>query len=378
MAYYYPKGKGFLVRWREPGGKMRSKLVPDEESARELKARLESEARTRRVLRDVPGIPGWGDSSGPIPPAAEDEFAFAAWVRAMVERDHNLRPASLDKYLTTLRNHIEGTPLGAADVRTIEPEDIAEFWSGVRGGAGSRRNVWQVLGMAFTHAVRSGLIDVSPLARAGIKAPRKDRERDIDVLTVRDVERLADAATSRRDRAAVLLMAYGGLRAGEVGGLRVRDVDFSRCRFTIRQQVVRTRDGKDVGRPKSTAAQRTIQLAPSVCRELRALLDDVPPTPDGRIFHGPNGELWASSNIGYTVRATARRAGLRDFGPHTLRHTAVSLLVADGANPRAVQAFVGHSSVAFTLQVYASLFDFAGAELAASMERQREAYRNGS
>ena len=42
---------------------------------------------------------------------------------------------------------------------------------------------------------------------------------------------------------------------------------------------------------------------------------------------------------------------------HDLRHTAASLAVAAGANVKAVQRMLGHTSAAMTLDVYADLFD---------------------
>ena len=42
--------------------------------------------------------------------------------------------------------------------------------------------------------------------------------------------------------------------------------------------------------------------------------------------------------------------------PHDLRHTAASLVIRGGANPKAVQTMLGHQSAALTLDTYADLF----------------------
>jgi integrase len=42
---------------------------------------------------------------------------------------------------------------------------------------------------------------------------------------------------------------------------------------------------------------------------------------------------------------------------HALRHTATSLAISAGANPKVVQRMLGHASAAMTLDVYADLFD---------------------
>jgi integrase len=55
--------------------------------------------------------------------------------------------------------------------------------------------------------------------------------------------------------------------------------------------------------------------------------------------------------------AAAADANLHHLTPHELRHTAASLAVSAGANVKAVQKMLGHSSAAMTLDVYSGLFD---------------------
>jgi integrase len=69
----------------------------------------------------------------------------------------------------------------------------------------------------------------------------------------------------------------------------------------------------------------------------------------------------------------AMAAGLEDLSPHDLRHTAASLLVASGANVKAVQRMLGHASAAMTLDVYSGLFDGDVGALADRMDLAHEA-----
>jgi integrase len=110
---------------------------------------------------------------------------------------------------------------------------------------------------------------------------------------------------------------------------------------------------------------------------LRAFAKESPPTADGRVFHGTGGAPLAHVAINHVVQRAATRAGLRPVHAHLLRHTAVSWLIEDGANPKAIQAFVGHSDIKMTLGVYGHLFDYGGQALADSMERRRQQSRNG-
>jgi integrase len=84
----------------------------------------------------------------------------------------------------------------------------------------------------------------------------------------------------------------------------------------------------------------------------------------------------AHNAINHGVQLAAKRAGFPAFA-HQLRHTAVSFLIEDGANPKAIQAFVGHSDIRETLETHGHLFDYGGEALAASMEKRREQFRNG-
>ncbi|MDR6986378.1 integrase [Paenarthrobacter nitroguajacolicus] len=52
-----------------------------------------------------------------------------------------------------------------------------------------------------------------------------------------------------------------------------------------------------------------------------------------------------------------KRSGIPRITPHDLRHFAASFAVSAGANVKAVQKMLGHSSAAMTLDVYADLFD---------------------
>ena len=157
----------------------------------------------------------------------------------------------------------------------------------------------------------------------------------------------------------------------------LQDVDFEKCRVSIRQQVVQTHREKSITSLKTRAARRTIEVACSVLDELRVFIEEERPASDGRIFHGVRGDsdLWAHSKINRQVQKAAKAAELRPIHAHLLRHTAVSLLIDDGANPKAIQAFVGHANITETLQTYGHLFDYGGAALADSMQRRRAEYK---
>ena len=76
------------------------------------------------------------------------------------------------------------------------------------------------------------------------------------------------------------------------------------------------------------------------------------------MFTADKGGVLRPSNFRVEVWLPAiRAAGLAPLRPHDLRHTAVALWIAAGANPKEVSVRAGHTSVAFTLDRYGHLFE---------------------
>ena len=95
---------------------------------------------------------------------------------------------------------------------------------------------------------------------------------------------------------------------------------------------------------------------------------------DDLVLTSPAGAVLRSGNFRWRFfDPAAKTAGLEHLSPHDLRHTAASLLVASGANVKAVQRMLGHASAAMTLDVYADLFDEDLESVATALDQAREA-----
>jgi integrase len=109
------------------------------------------------------------------------------------------------------------------------------------------------------------------------------------------------------------------------------------------------------GPPKTRAGRRIVTLPRSVVKELAEHLGPVGEA-DAWVFTADKGGVLRPSNFRVKVWLPAvRAAGLAPLRPHDLRHTAVALWIAAGANPKEVSVRAGHTSVAFTLDRYGHL-----------------------
>jgi integrase len=118
-----------------------------------------------------------------------------------------------------------------------------------------------------------------------------------------------------------------------------------------------------MGPPKTRASRRTVGLPRAVVEELAAHLA-APAEPDALVFTAPQGgPLRVIAFRARIWRPASRHAGLDGLRIHDLRHTAVALWIAAGANPKEVAARAGHTSVSFTLDRYGHLYPESDAAL---------------
>ena len=211
-----------------------------------------------------------------------------------------------------------------------------------------------ILSGLLEQAVRDRLIPANPCR--DLELPRKQR-REHRYLTCAELLRLADAAGDRRT--IVLVLGLCGLRWGELVGLRVGDVDLGRRRLSVRRSATEVGGRIVVDTPKSDKWRQVVfpALLDAPLRDAcegRGNDDLLFPGRDGsymRRTHGPNSDnswfYWARKRAGIEGSMTV----------HDLRHTAASLMVASGANVKAVQRQLGHATASMTLDVYADLFD---------------------
>lgn len=153
----------------------------------------------------------------------------------------------------------------------------------------------------------------------------------------------------------VQVLAYCGLRYGELAALRVGRVDLMRRRLTIAESVTEIGGKATFGSPKSHQ-HRSVPVPRSLVDQLAEQVAGK--TPGDLVFTSPEGHVLRLMNFRRRVFDPAAEAvGLAGLTPHELRHTAASLARSAGANVKAVQRLLGHASAAMTLDVYSGLFD---------------------
>jgi integrase len=201
---------------------------------------------------------------------------------------------------------------------------------------------YRLLSRILGAAVDAGYLVRNPCT---VKGAGQERAPEMRFATVAQIAVLAEAVGDRY-RALVLVAAYGGLRWGELVGLKVKRVDLLHGRVTVAEQVAEVNGHLIPGPPKTAAGRRTITL-PAVAAVALAehLAEFAERGPEGLVFPAPKGGYLRRSNFRrrWWVRAT-RAAGVEGLRFHDLRHSAATLALAAGANTRELMERMGHTS----------------------------------
>jgi integrase len=216
--------------------------------------------------------------------------------------------------------------------------------------AATVRKVHGVLSLILAAAVCDGRLACNP--SEGVSLPRvAPAERTY--LTHADVDALADACGDYR--LAVLLLAYTGVRFGELAALRVGRLDLMRRRATIAESVTEVgKRGLVWGTPKGHE-RRDVPIPRFPVDDLAQHVAGHPT--DALVFPAPQGGTLRIRNFRrVALDPAARSVGIAGLHPHALRHTAASLAIASGADVKVVQQMLGHKSATMTLDLHGHLF----------------------
>jgi integrase len=270
----------------------------------------------------------------------------------------------------TWRAHVSGKR-GELQVTKVAPPDVKSWVADMAsGGIGvpTIENALGVLRMVLKDAVEDGRLIRNPCE--GINAPKR-QHKSRAYLTHQQVEKLATAAGGV-DGLVVRLLAYTGLRWGELAALTVASVDLGRRRLQITQAVAEV-DGRLEWKSPKDYERRSVPF-------LAFLTDDLSKQMVGK---GRDDLLFSASKGGPLRVSTWRprvfnpaRDSLKDFPkvtPHDLRHTAASLAVQAGGNVLVLARMLGHEDPSLTLRTYADLFDSDLDALADVLDQARTA-----
>jgi integrase len=355
-------------KWKAPNGQVKEAWVHEYKVSgkRHIKTfatRKEAVAFRNKVGTEIAeGIHIADSASVTINAAAE------IWLRAVTVGRKDNGPAeysTLRQYRSHLKHHIlpvmgdkKLTQLTRADVaafrdhlltklsRAMAKKVLASFKS-ILSEAESR-------GLVAANVAASSTIGNSGRHKVPVVIPTKAEIKAI-------LTKLDELATNKRWRRLRVLFAvaiHTGFRASEIRGLPWDAVDLKAGTVTVKQ---RADERGAIGSPKSSAAKRTVIIPYSLVTLLRNWKIECGPSQ--LVFPTSLGNVQSNTDIhrsGWRPLQIAARVTRADGSPrlnfHCLRHYHASRLIEDGANPKEIQAEMGHANIQMTFNQYGHLF----------------------
>ena len=284
------------------------------------------------------------------------------WIQEVIARYR--RQATKERYLGAIRLHITPT-LGHVELEKLAPSHVQEFVarlsaSGMHPSGVSL--VRTVLGGAMDHAVLMELAYRNPVSQ--VKRPPLVRKE----LAPPDVPVVRQALELLRAEADYLypcihLLAYTGLRRGEVLALQWDKVDLRAGRLVVEASLTRTRErGLLLQPPKTASGWRVVELDPKTVDVLvehrqaqqkqKALLREAY-SDMGLVFPNELGQWLNPMRLTRAVATLGQRIGHEGMTVRSLRHFHASLALATGENIVDLSKRLGHANVSITSDIYA-------------------------
>jgi integrase len=258
-----------------------------------------------------------------------------------------------------LRPHLGDVPLEDLSADHVDAMLDAVLARGV--SPASLHQVFAVLRAALNKAVKDRLIPFNPCTQVELpEVPPKEAA----YLEPDEVVRLLAALEGDRDEVAFRVALLGGLRPGEVCGLRWEDVDWRRGRLHLQRQFVylnrewtlkdlKNKRGRYVDLDASTMAMLRTHRARQ--NEERLRLTALGVYRDGNFVFAhedgtPSNRKWLS----YRFKLVAQQVGVRQEvrGLHAARHTSATLDLIAGTDVQVTQKRLGHARANITQDTY--------------------------
>jgi integrase len=313
-----------------------------------------------------------------LPIRRDERQTVATFLASWLEnRRGQIEASTWERYEEYVRLHLVPT-LGKTALTKLTAQQVQALYAAKRTGglsATTVRHLHATLHAALEQALRLGLVqrNVTEL----VDKPRIVR-REMKTWIPEQARMFLATTAGTRLHALYLLALATGMRQGELLALRWRDVDLEHGALSVTASLQRPKSGLKLNpRPKTRSSRRRISLAPELVAILRGhravqLAERL-----------SQGELWVDqdlvfcNSIGGPYRSTnlehhnfkplVKRAGVPEIRFHDLRHTAATILLLEGVNPKVVSEMLGHASVAITLDLYSHVLPNMQRDAAAAM-----------
>ena len=282
-----------------------------------------------------------------IPKNIQGRAAIIKEYTQYLKLEKNLSPNTYDAYLTDLEKLLNCLDTENLDILEIKLEDLQHFMAGLHDIGIHPRSQARILSgvksffkfLVIADYRKDDPAELLEGPKIGFKLP--------EVLTVEEIDHIIDTIDmskneGQRNRAILETLYSCGLRVSELCNLKLSDLYLDEGFIKV--------EGKG-------SKQRLVPISPKAIHEIYLWLEDrisgkIKPGYEDYVFLARWGKGISRIMVFHLIKELAKKAGIKKvISPHTFRHSFATHLLEGGANLRAIQAMLGHESIA-TTEIY--------------------------
>jgi integrase len=300
-----------------------------------------------------------------------ERITLGEYLERWLPTKRDLAPSTYSSYGRNIRLHVLPY-VGSIPLQRLTPEDLDSLYSELlangrqnKGGGPlapkTVRHVHVTIHAALNDALRKGSVIRNVADVADPPKLAKGARPKMKVWNAKELRRFFELIEDHPLYPAFYVKANTGMRRSEVLGLTWRVIDFDNARLSVAQTVTAPDYTIVVSDMKSAHALRTIDLDERTLGVLKTwrkqqleqyMATGVRVDDSGFVFGKPDGSPLHPDYMSQTFERLVKKMDLPRIRLHDLRHTHATLMLKEGVPVKVVSERLGHSSVAFTMQVY--------------------------
>ena len=284
------------------------------------------------------------------------------WLEGYVKTNCSLR--TLDAVQSIAEHHLIPA-LGNTQLKQLHPQMIQAYYGKAveKLSARSVHYHHRILSQSLKYAVRQGYLGRNPCE---LVDPPSWKGKTMRTLAPGELEVLLENASSNQFYPVIYTAVSTGLRQAELLGLMWRSIDLDYLSISVNQVLYKRRGICQFNEPKTSHSRRRVSMTPKLACFLREYKQERERlyqqlgkelTLDSLVFANVEGKPLDPGVLTHNFARIAKRVGLENVRFHDLRHTFASLMLLRGAKPKVISEALGHSSVAFTMDVYSHIIE---------------------
>ena len=274
--------------------------------------------------------------------------------RVYLQLERSMSPNTVEAYMHDLNTLLEYLETSSIDYKEATLEDFKSFveaLSKIGISARSRARIISGIKAFYKYCVIDRILKTDPTELLELpKIPQylpsilsiQEIERMIDAIDLTEVDKYSKLNLGDRNRAMLEILYGSGVRVSELVGMRISDIN-----LTERFVKIMGKGSKERLVPLSEAAIGAIKnwmIARNVI--------DIKHKQEDFLFLNRRGSRMSREMVFIIIKKLAEKAGIvKDISPHTFRHSFATHMLENGANLRAIQQLLGHSSIT-TTEIY--------------------------